>query len=379
MSVEVPAPEAVRGLGDQLAAAGFAAAEAVSAELRSWWTWPREALRERLLPGAPSVATGSVWANRDLKRFERHNAAAGVLFRLLTVGQRIDADRAGRELPAMLLQSLDRAGITQEQDGALFARLRVVPMFGLFLLADFPSARKTLGKAYVQLGLDSAQLAAMVIADARGGSRALDVCTGGGIQALLLARRYDQVEGTDINPRAVAMARANAALNGLDDRVEFRVADLFDGCTGQYDMVAANPPFMFLPPEAARTNLTGDGGTFGIEITLRILDGLPSRLPEDGHAFVYTQGPRIGGRCMLTARATEALRFQGLDVDLEEIHRGYWAPFREFYKEMHVEWLSCYRIRVRRTGNARLICRPARGWRAAVLRASVALERWGAA
>ena len=50
---------------------------------------------------------------------------------------------------------------------------------------------------------------------ARDGERVLDLCTGSGIQALQVAPRSAGVTAVDIGVRAVAMARCNAALNGI--------------------------------------------------------------------------------------------------------------------------------------------------------------------
>ena len=57
--------------------------------------------------------------------------------------------------------------------------------------------------------------------------RALDVGTGGGIQALLAAQHARHVVATDVNPRALAYTQLSAALNGLEN-VEPRQGSLFE-------------------------------------------------------------------------------------------------------------------------------------------------------
>jgi SAM-dependent methyltransferase len=59
---------------------------------------------------------------------------------------------------------------------------------------------------------------------------AIDVGCGAGTGALRLAASVKRVVGTDINPRAIALSRINAALNGIAN-VEFRGGDLF--CAGR--------------------------------------------------------------------------------------------------------------------------------------------------
>jgi ubiquinone/menaquinone biosynthesis C-methylase UbiE len=61
----------------------------------------------------------------------------------------------------------------------------------------------------------------------REGARIADVGCGAGWSTLALARAYPDatVEGIDIDPPSIQMARRNASEAGLDDRVTFRLAD----------------------------------------------------------------------------------------------------------------------------------------------------------
>jgi release factor glutamine methyltransferase len=80
----------------------------------------------------------------------------------------------------------------------------------------------------------------------------LDVGTGTGAIALAIA---DEVPGalvtaTDSSPDALALARENAALAGLE--VEFVLQDLFDGLpAGPFDLVVSNPPYVLADELAA--------------------------------------------------------------------------------------------------------------------------------
>ncbi|HEX2163530.1 MAG TPA: methyltransferase, partial [Thermoanaerobaculia bacterium] len=71
-----------------------------------------------------------------------------------------------------------------------------------------------------------------------------DLGTGSGLGALAAARRGFRVVATDLNPAAVAAARANAAANGFADRIEVRHGDLFAPVAGErFDLVLFNPPY----------------------------------------------------------------------------------------------------------------------------------------
>src|SRR5690606_34305992 len=77
--------------------------------------------------------------------------------------------------------------------------------------------------------------------------RALDLGTGCGIQALLIARHADEVVATDISERALAFAELNARLNAVTN-IEFRHGSMFEPVAGEaFDLVVSNPPFVITP------------------------------------------------------------------------------------------------------------------------------------
>jgi methylase of polypeptide subunit release factors len=116
------------------------------------------------------------------------------------------------------------------------------------------------------------------------GARALDVGTGTGVLALVLARAGAHVVATDSEPRAVACARENAERLGLAGRIEVVEADLFPPAAAACDVVVSNPPW--IPADAAVTPLEravyDPGGSF----LARLVAGLPERLVPGGEAWV---------------------------------------------------------------------------------------------
>jgi 23S rRNA (cytosine1962-C5)-methyltransferase len=81
----------------------------------------------------------------------------------------------------------------------------------------------------------------------RPGARALDCFAYHGSFALHLARRAAKVIGLDASPEALERARANAALNQLEN-IEWRADDVFEALRGmarareQFDMIVLDPP-----------------------------------------------------------------------------------------------------------------------------------------
>lgn len=98
-------------------------------------------------------------------------------------------------------------------------------------------------------------------------ARVADLGCGCGWSSIALARAYPKVrvDGFDIDPTAIALARQHAADARLDGRVAFRVMDAADtGLQGHYDLVTAFETLhdMPHPVPALRTmrRLAGDGG-----------------------------------------------------------------------------------------------------------------------
>ena len=92
----------------------------------------------------------------------------------------------------------------------------------------------------MKVGTDGVLLGAW----ANGGSRVLDVGTGTGVIALMMAQRYPDavVTGIDIDEVAVVQARENVAHSPFCDRVGVALCDVqeHEGC---YDAIVSNPPF----------------------------------------------------------------------------------------------------------------------------------------
>lgn len=120
----------------------------------------------------------------------------------------------------------------------------------------------------------------------------LDLCTGGGCIAVAMAVHWSHlsVDAADISPEALELARENAALHDVADRVEVFESDLFARLAGRrYELIVANPPYVgqaeydALPAEYHREPSAGLlAGMEGLGLVLHLLAGAPDHLTGDG-------------------------------------------------------------------------------------------------
>jgi release factor glutamine methyltransferase len=77
-------------------------------------------------------------------------------------------------------------------------------------------------------------------------ARVADIGTGCGNIAVTLAHeaRKATVVATDVSAEALQVAKRNAARHGVFNRVEFVHTPYLEGVEGEFDLIAANPPYV---------------------------------------------------------------------------------------------------------------------------------------
>lgn len=103
------------------------------------------------------------------------------------------------------------------------------------------------------------------------------------MSGILAARQGAEVVATDVNPKAVACARANAERNGVAERITFAVGDLFVRVEGDFDLIIFDPPFRWFRPRDVLERGTADESYR----TLRAFtDEAPRRLRPGGRILL---------------------------------------------------------------------------------------------
>ncbi len=132
--------------------------------------------------------------------------------------------------------------------------------------------------------------------------RAVDVCTGSGCLAVLLAHQFAEakVDAIELSPDALAVAKFNVAMHGLGKRVKLFHSDVFDAVPAvKYDLILSNPPYVptrelrGLPAEFKQEPAMAlDGGKDGLDIIRQLLRQARGRLQPHGIVVLEVGGLR---------------------------------------------------------------------------------------
>lgn len=120
----------------------------------------------------------------------------------------------------------------------------------------------------------------------------VDVCTGSGCLAVLLAYEFAQarVDAVELSPDALEVAKINVAEHGMTDRITLHESDVFDAVPEcRYDIILSNPPYEpsavcdALPDEFKREpRMALDGGSDGLVIIRKLFAQAVNRLQPHG-------------------------------------------------------------------------------------------------
>jgi ribosomal protein L3 glutamine methyltransferase len=140
------------------------------------------------------------------------------------------------------------------------------------------------------------------VGDAEHVGSALDLCTGSGCLAILMAHAYPaaDIDAVDLSPDALTVAQRNVADYGLAGRINLIRSDLFANLRDKrYDLVISNPPYVTatamdaLPPEYLHEpRMALAGGDDGLDAVRAIVDAAPRYLNRGGTLVVEVGNAR---------------------------------------------------------------------------------------
>jgi release factor glutamine methyltransferase len=145
---------------------------------------------------------------------------------------------------------------------------------------------------------DTEILVEVVIKSSVSHSKIFDVGTGSGAIAISLAKYVSDclVLATDLSLESLKIARENAVINGVNDKILFGQTDLFDAISPNFgfDYIVSNPPYI---PTDDIKNLSDevrkfepimalDGGIDGLDIIRKILGNAFAFLKPSGRLAI---------------------------------------------------------------------------------------------
>lgn len=159
--------------------------------------------------------------------------------------------------------------------------------------------------------------------------RFADIGTGCGCIAVAIAHQLTNVTGiaTDVSADALAVAARNAERHGVDSRLEFVCTSYLEGVIGEFDVIAANPPYV---RDVDRNGLSPDvlqephvalfGGSDGLRHIEAVLAAATTRLTPGGWLIMeFGFGQEDDVRNL--ASHYDALEVHGVRNDLQGLAR----------------------------------------------------------
>lgn len=168
------------------------------------------------------------------------------LVRWFVIGRPVEQQTANSLVPEEILSLLLRSGLLTREGDLLSPVVLLLPFGDLLTVCDH-AVESDNPPPDVVIGPNAPAGGLMNFTVRRQVATALDMCCGGGIHAMKLAGHSDSVVASDLNPRAIAFARFNARLHGVEN-IEFLEGDGFNTVAGRrFDLIVSNPPFYLLP------------------------------------------------------------------------------------------------------------------------------------
>lgn len=217
----------------------------------------------------------------------RTHGALGIAISFWLLQEFISLEDARQGLGDHAISVLNQMGWLHVSSAGLRSRVDLYPCCGRYFFTDSANNAFPWAEQVYWLGFDSYTLAYCTPRQPR--QKALDICTGSGVHAILAAAHSQQSIGLDINPRALGFSRLNARLNGLE--ANFHASDCYQAVADQqFDLITLNPPFVPTPTEVPELYRTG--GDTGESVTRRVIEGLSQFLRPGGLFSMSTEAPR---------------------------------------------------------------------------------------
>lgn len=199
--------------------------------------------------GVRDIATISENDLAILLKRTRDKTPLNTFIRLFLIEYPCGLEQIKKALSPLDPETLVQAGLIFIESNRVLPAVKLIPFRGLYLVFDRQARLNTKDRQDYVMGVGSSTLTLSNLTIRNQVSRFLDLGSGCGTLALIAASHSDHVTAADLNPRAVAIARFNAMLNGMD-HVDCIQGSFFDPFENQaFDLITTNPPFVISPED----------------------------------------------------------------------------------------------------------------------------------
>ena len=206
-------------------------------------------------------------ADTDLRVLEARltdTSPLNTLIRLFFLGAPLSWQDAAKALPGLDPDRLVAAGVLEPVGEDLKATVRVEPAKDVLVAyeqdTEPPQGSNLLANLTLRMHFVSA----------------LQPAAGTGLHAILAARHTDRAVAIDADPRALALIRLGALLNGLENLEAVEGENLEPVAGHSYGLIVANPPRVLSPDEDERADTR----------CRELVKAIAARLSEGGFADV---------------------------------------------------------------------------------------------
>ncbi|MBQ8552512.1 MAG: peptide chain release factor N(5)-glutamine methyltransferase [Clostridia bacterium] len=170
----------------------------------------------------------------------------------------------------------------------------------------------------------------------------LDLCTGSGCIAVSVLKENTSASATavDISDKALSLAKRNAKLHEVYDRIIFIEADILTADTGEIiknaDVIVSNPPYISTSVIATLSaevrcepSIALDGGADGMIFYRRFINDLTKHMKQDAVMLLeigYDQSEQIAELCRLQRLNCRFHKDFGGNIRVAEITRNNHSP-----------------------------------------------------
>ena len=133
------------------------------------------------------------------------------------------------------------------------------------------------------------------IKDTKSDIKILDMCTGSGIIAIILAKYCKNVDITAVDKSngALNVAIKNAKKHGVYEKIEFINSDMFENLKDRYNIIVSNPPYIesdvintLTKDVQNEPKMALDGGKDGLDFYRNIFNNTDKFLEKAGQIFL---------------------------------------------------------------------------------------------